>query len=167
MNKKLYVIAILLSFITGCGNEKYEENMSVCVDVMSDLFQTSKTISFAYSEVWRNAIFDNKDHDGEYCSDFNEAISKYKRQVANLYFAAKGVNSKKDKLDSLIKELKNPPSKYKELYNQIISVYADVQKMIELSENPSGSLNSYSNTISELDYQIEKDIKILKISTSN
>lgn len=165
MDNKLFVIVLLL-FITGCGSKKYEDDMRECVNVMSDLFQTSKKVSFAYSEVWRNAIFDNKDHNGEYCSDFNEAISRYKNQVANLYFIAKGVKSKKDKLDLLIKELKNPPSKYKETYNQIISVYADVQKMIELSDNPSGSLNSYSETISELDCQIEKDIKILSISTS-
>lgn len=38
--------------------------------------------------------------------------------------------------------------------------------MIELSENPSGSLNSYNETISELDYQIEKNIKILTTNTS-
>lgn len=31
--------------------------------------------------------------------------------------------------------------------------------MIELSDNPSGSLNSYSETISELDCQIEKTSK--------
>ena len=166
MNKKIVAIVLLLLFITGCGNKMYEDNMKVCVDVMSDLFQTSKKVSFAYSEGWRNAIFDNKDHNGKYCADFNEAISRYKNQVANLYFITKGVKSKKDKLDLLIKELKNPPSKYKEIYNQIISVYADVQKMIELSENPSGSLNSYNETISELDYQIEKNIKILTTNTS-
>lgn len=59
----------------------------------------------------------------------------------------------------MIKELREYPSNYKEAYDDIVSLYTDVDELIGYANTPSGSLMTYSTKTSNLIIDITKHIK--------
>lgn len=161
MKNILFLIFIALTFI-GCNNKKeYNDKLKKTTEIMAELTYFSGHITDDYIEVWKTAIYDNK-YQGNYCSDFNEALAKHQEFVkgTSLY---QTIHLKKDTLDILIKELKNYPSDYENTYNEAVSLYTDVDQLIGCGDSPSGSLTSYSTQTSDLVVSITKKIKEFKL----
>lgn len=161
MNKFLFTL-LACTLLCGCnGSKNYNGKLKKTTQLMAELTFYSGHITDDYTNVWREAIYD-KEYQGEYCSDFNEALSKHQEFVkgTSLY---ETVNLKKDTLDILIKELREYPSDYKESYDDIVSLYTDVDELIGYANTPSGSLTTYSSKTSNLVVEITKRIKEFNI----
>ncbi|WP_291596791.1 hypothetical protein [Bacteroides sp.] len=160
MKKVLFIIIAI--FIIGCSNKKeYNDKLKKTTEVMAELTYFSGHIADDYTEVWRTAIYDNR-YQGNYCSDFNEALSKHMEFVkgTSLY---QTIHLKKDTLDMLIRELKEYPSEYEKAYNEAVSLYTDVDQLTGYADSPSGSLSSYSALTSDLVISITKKIKEFRL----
>lgn len=161
MRKILFVILLSL-VITGCNNKKeYNKKITKCVELMTSINSVSGIIANDYSDVWKTTIYDNK-YDGKYCSDFNEAIYKRSEVIKELNIY-KDNFAKLDSLSTLIKELKDYPSSYKEAYDNIVSIYTDVDQLAGYAASPSGSLSTYSKSTTELFISISKKLKEFNI----
>ena len=157
MNRFLLIL-LTCALLCGCNStKKYNEKLKRTTQLMAELTFYSEHITDDYTNVWKEAIYDNE-YQGAYCSDFNEALSKHQDFVkgTSLY---KTINLKKDTLDILIKELREYPSNYKEAYDDIVSLYTDVDELIGYANTPSGSLMTYSTKTSNLIIDITKHIK--------
>ena len=160
MKKILAILfAVLLLFV--CGNQKYQKNIDDAIECMEKITGGSAAISSTYIDTWRTAIYDHE-YNGEYCSDFNEALAKHKVFILSSD-AFKELTIKMAKTDSLINELRDYPSSYKEAFDEIVSIYTDVDAMYESAKDPEGSLSSYSDKVMSSYENTSKRIKAFKI----
>lgn len=162
--KKILTILFAALLFYGCSNKKYQENLDEAIKYMEKITGASAAISNSYIDTWRTAIYDHE-YNGEYCSDFNEAIAKHRVFILSSdTFKELIVNMAK--ADSLINELRDYPSSYKEAFDEIVSIYADVDAMYESAKQPDGSLSSYSEKTMHSYDNTSKRIKAFKIKYS-
>lgn len=158
--KKMLTICIIV-LLSSCNNGKYQETLDKTIDYMEKITGSSAAISSTYIDTWRAAIFDHE-YNGGYCSDFNEALAKHKVFILSSD-VFKELTIEKAKADSLINELRDYPSSYKEAFDEIISIYTDVDAMYESAKDPDGSLSSYSDKAMRSYENTSKRIKAFKI----
>ena len=106
------------------------------------------------SKVWRNTIFEDRsietdeytqDDYGIFHDDFNDALSEY---FDSNYLTYTFIELNREEVDSLMSELKNPPSKYEEEYRAIQNLYIAYCDMTDLVVgNTSHSLNSFTEAM--------------------
>lgn len=154
-----FLFTVLLLF--GCGNQGYQKNIDDAIECMEKITGGSAAISSTYIDTWRTAIYDHE-YNGEYCSDFNEALAKHKVFILSSD-AFKELTIKMAKADSLINELRDYPSGYKEAFDEIVSIYTEVDAMYESAKDPDGSLSSYSDKVMSSYESTSKRIKAFKI----
>lgn len=159
--KKILAILFAVLLLFGCGNQKYQKNIDDAIECMEKITGGSAAISSTYIDTWRTAIYDHE-YNGEYCSDFNEALAKHKVFILSSD-AFKELTIKMAKTDSLINELRDYPSSYKEAFDEIVSIYTDVDAMYESAKDPEGSLSSYSDKVMSSYENTSKRIKAFKI----
>lgn len=159
--KKIVPILFAVLLLFGCGNQGYQKNIDDTIECMEKITGGSAAISSTYIDTWRTAIYDHE-YNGEYCSDFNEALAKHKVFILSSY-AFKELTIKMAKADSLINELRDYPSSYKEAFDEIVSIYTDVDAMYESAKDPDGSLSSYSDKVMSSYENTSKRIKAFKI----
>ena len=109
-------------------------------------------------KVWNNAIFKQSDSEtdkyvrpnGKYVSDFNDALNSLFTDSA---FAAKiaDLRIQSDDIKSKMKEMMDPPEEYSEAYNALKTYYEKYSAFVDVVENPSGSLNSFSERFRNTD----------------
>lgn len=158
--KKLLIICIV-ALLSSCNNGKYQETLDKTIDYMDKITNTSAAISGTYIEVWRTAIYDNL-YQESYCSDFNEALAKHKTFIQGTESYKELINRKKT-ADSLMVVLRNYPSSYKEAFDEIVSIYADVDEVYKNAMSPDGSLSSFSEKATKNYDNTTKRIKAFKI----
>lgn len=166
MKNIILTLFVLSSIFFSCTNKKeYQEKLKSTINLVEECTYSNGAIAEDCINVWNKAIFD-KEYDGEYCSDFNKAIYKNKEKLSKteLY---KEIIDKNKKLDAMVKDLKDYPKDMKEAYDEIISIYVDTHQLCELAENPSGSLQTYSEETRKLISTISKRINEFKIKYIN
>ena len=109
-------------------------------------------------DVWYNTIYEkndsktNKYTKGKYSfnKDFNESLSNL---FLDSSFSEKISNIKKDKqsIESLMKSLNSPPKEYAEAYDALKDLYTNYTKLVDLTTNPKGSLQSFTSDFNEYD----------------
>lgn len=160
--RKVLFLMIAIVALWGCNNKKaYNDKLKKITEIMAEITYFSGHITDDYLEVWRTAIYD-KEYQGNYCASFNEALEKHQEFVKGTSLH-QTIHLKKDTLDRLVRELKNYPSKYENACNEAISLYTDVDQLVEYADSPSGSLTSYSAGTTDLVVSITKKIKEFRL----
>lgn len=102
-------------------------------------------------QVWQNAIYHTENDttdpytrpDGQFVEDFNDAL---RNLLTDFEFSARQALLAENRatVQSGMRELKDPPSKYREEYAALCDLYDDYIAVVNLALNPQGSLTSYS-----------------------
>lgn len=102
-------------------------------------------------QVWQNAIYHTENDttdpytrpDGQFVEDFNDAL---RNLLTDLEFSERQALLAENRaiVQSGMRELKDPPSKYREEYAALCDLYDDYIAVVILALNPQGSLTSYS-----------------------
>ncbi|MBU8772153.1 hypothetical protein [Cytobacillus oceanisediminis] len=127
------------------------------------LAASAEGMSNTYTDVWHTAIFDDSVtiNDKKYY-DFNSALEA-QRQAFNKSGELKVIEDQTTELEKTIKGMANPPEKYKEVYQLLVDGYPIVKRFADQASSPSGSYDSYSDEIAELDAEVLKHYDKLKI----
>ena len=108
--------------------------------------------------VWNNSIHktSSKETDkytrpnGYFVSDFNDALGNL---FSDVTFTSNidSIKADQDRITSMMKDLKNPPEKYKEAYDAVNDFYDAYIKLSNAVINPTGSLTSFSQNFNDAD----------------
>lgn len=162
MKKILTTLSFLMAMFifSSCNSdEKYKEQAKVVLQDVNAVMLIAEANCESYISIWNGVIWD-KYYNGEYCSDFNFALSKEAEKREKL-----GLTSNKEmaRLKKHFEAIKDVPKSCKEMNNELISIYVAVQEYQKLSETPEGSLKSYNATTDDLLKQINNKVSTFKI----
>lgn len=108
-----------------------------------------------YSEVWSAAIHEHVRY--KYSSvDFSTALYITKKEYSRIGIFSK-VNTIKEKLKGNISNLD------KQKYQKTYELYAIVSQLIDLSEEPKGSLMTFNSTVNSLNTDFSKTLAIAEL----
>jgi hypothetical protein len=164
------VIAIIAFFGMRFLNEQkaqrlYQESYNTYIDNLTTLQlltitggAEAETLCNLTARVWNNAIWEERDTEtdkftrpnGYFVDDFNEALT-------NLYKASStkstinDIEDNQNAVQSLMKELQNPPEGLETCYSTATELYTAYQGFTNLAINPSGSYKSYSESMTSKD----------------
>lgn len=162
MKKFFYLSTILAIILVSCNSEKkYKDKLSNTISMIEEEANLSEAIVFHYCDTWRKVIYDHE-YNGEYCTDFNEALAKHKEFIITTD-TYKRLKQKRDSIEVLMPQLNDYPANYKDAYNEIVSIYADADELFRFAEEPIGSLSTYSTKTTDLYQKIEKAMKEFKV----
>lgn len=138
--------------------EGYSDNLKLAAITMLTGASDAESSANLMKEVWYNAIYEERDDktdkytrpDGYFVSDFNDAMSNL---YADASFSSQisSIKENQDSVNKLMKKLKNPPEEYKDAYDAISDLYDAYISLTNCATNPSGSLQTYSDTFNDAD----------------
>lgn len=196
-NKIIFVIVgifVVVSFgigINRVSQKRYSNSIVSTSEKIINLGADSEKIINNYISLWNGKINENyttqwtREYIAQYIGlDVNDFIRNTKPikfnnaitfddvlQCYSQYNNNIGIdNNLKKRLDEIEKDVKNlndPPSKFKESYNQLTQMYVNLNTLVGLATNPSGSLISYRNDKNTLDNNIMKEYNLLKTQLPN
>jgi ABC-type transporter Mla subunit MlaD len=150
------------------AEKQYKENMSLFLLQSTKVGAKAESMINTYQEVWHDDIFNDgyTTSNGTYHKDrlnnFNQAI-KDQWNIYDVLGDNKELKRDMDNVDKTINVLKNPPTQYKDLYKEIVDLYTDLSRFVEKANNPSGSLQSYTNDANSMDTDITKKIDSIRV----
>ena len=152
------------------AKKEYAANLNTITYTMLDASGIAEDCGNLIKSVWSNSIYEESDEetdeytkeDGYFVSDFNEALGNL---FADSAFSnkVKSVSEKQDTVNSLLKKLNNPPQEYKEAYDKMKEFYDAYITLSNLATNPSGNLQTYSNSFSEADTKVLNCYKAMQV----
>ena len=162
--KKLTFILVAMSIIfVSCGKErKFDENLQDAIASMKKVSSISLIVCSETADTWRKAIYDHKSPSGEYCSDFNEALSEM-RGIIEKSGLLDSISFYKDKMESTTSKMNNPPSSRKDCYNDFVEIVSEVGSLSRMATDPKGSLQTYSLQLRETSESLSKKLDQFKI----
>lgn len=163
MMKKIFYFSVILSIVlVSCNSEKkYTEKLSNAASMIENEANLSGAIALHYCDTWRKVIYDHE-YNGEYCTDFNEALEKHKEFIITTD-TYKRLKQKRDSIEAIMPQLNDYPSNCKDAYNELVSIYADADELFRFADEPRGSLATYSAKTTDLYQKIEKSLKEFKV----
>lgn len=139
----------------------YSENLITATGAMLEGASVAEDCGNLIKSVWSNAIYEERDSEtdeytrpkGFWVEDFNEALYNL---FSDSDFSAKidTIKDNQDKVDGLMKKLKNPPEEYKDAYNAISDMYRSYTSFTNSVISPSGSLTTFSSNFSNNDSEL-------------
>lgn len=156
------ILAVLVALgVNAAQREKaaqYYKNMESAVYTMADGIEMAEKNGGLKLDVWGDAIrgihSDRTDkytmEDGVFVDNFNDALRKLYNDDDFVENASK-IRSNKSEVTELMKELKNPPKKYKEAYRALKTYYDDYTKFVGKVLKSNGSYNSFSEEYKKYD----------------
>ena len=163
MKKFVLFIAMSAFLFTSCGKEKaFDENLQKSFAETGKVVLFSGTMCDQISRTWRNAIYENKDHKGNYCYDFNDALKTLFDD-----YREKGLIDSIEVYQNKMKEsaslLNNPPKSRRDCYNDFIEIVSEASSLARMATDPSGSLQSYNNQVNETAESFAKKLDLFRI----
>lgn len=192
-SKKIMIIAAIIIVITGIAaatgmrmykknmaakeaaeaqkqSKEYSDNLNLAAYAMLSGAVDAENCGNLIKQVWYNAIYEESNSEtdkytkphGYYVSDFNEALlnlfsdSSFNSQITS-------IDENKDTVNSLMKKLKNPPEEYKDAYETISELYDAYIALTNLASDPTGNLQTYSQSFSEADNEVLNCFNSLKM----
>lgn len=138
--------------------EEYSSNLELATYTMLSGASEAESAANLIKQVWSNAIYEKKDDttdqytrpNGYFESDFNDALENL---FSDSTFSSKvkGIEDNQETVNTLMKQLKNPPDEYKDAYDAISDLYDAYISLTNCATDPSGSLSTYSSTFSDAD----------------
>lgn len=167
MKKTIILLVSSLLLLCSCGKEKkFDALFADAVDTALETAVLSEKVCNETKSAWSTAIYDHRDPNGDICSDFNDALDVLHENIEK-----KGtydeIEEKKSALNSMAKGLSGCPGSRKEVYNELIAFITDINAFANLATDPSGSLQSYTSEVRELDNSISKQFNSFKIKYAN
>ena len=150
--------------LTSCGKseKQFDKELS---EVYSQMEKTKLTSAFVCSEVssaWQKAIFDHKTPNGNYCSDFNDALKELYQ-----YFKERGITDSiarwNRNMQEMTKKLNEHPNSRRDCYNEFVEIVSEVSAFSRMATDPSGNLRSYNQLTNEAYENISKKQDQFKI----
>lgn len=150
--------------------QEYSDNLELATYSMLYGASDAETCGNLIKSVWYNAIYEESDAEtdqytrpnGYFVSDFNEALqnlfmdTNFSSQISEIEENQKTVNS-------LMKELKNPPEEYEDAYEAISELYDAYLAFTNLVTDPSGSLQSFSDNFNDADTEMLNCYKAMEL----
>ncbi|MFB1098287.1 hypothetical protein [Terribacillus sp. JSM ZJ617] len=158
--------------------EEYIELLSNTTDAINQVNESSRQIIYMYSDVWNvtiendlyvsaiaeylgveeSVVIDNVPTDkirvnprGEYIGrgDFNAALETVRNVLLSegIYDSMENAQTT---IEDNVKELKNPPEKYRELHEDFEDYYSNHSIYVSLATSPTGSYLTYTRDTSNL-----------------
>ena len=163
------IIVIALILISGISSiiidrrnaANYEAKLESISYTMLDGAADAEEAGNLIKAVWYNSIYKKSDSQtdrytranngkGAFYDDFNDALGCLFSDPAFIK-QTDSIKKNQQEVISKMKSMKNPPSEYKEAYEELKVYYNNYLKMTDLIINPSGSLQSFSDKFIELD----------------
>lgn len=167
LKKKFIIIGIIISICVIAGlilflqsrKESYIKKLETTRLKMLDGGSNAESLCNLTNKVWYNAIYEKFDDETDKYTrthygiadsfiDFNEAIG-------NLYTddeiidEVSSIQDNQKNVKALIKDLQNPPKDLENCYNTVLNMYDYYKNLTDLAISPTGSLEDYSDSISE------------------
>lgn len=141
MQKKYIVITlfIIASIIAGAitynryAEKKYIESVRGITNDMMNTYSISKSITEHYAEVWQKGIDNGSDLKQTMMNTMEEAAQQIKSADSILNI-----------INVQISTIHSVPSKYSTLHQNIAELYTLVNQLHQLSKQPQGSFNSFT-----------------------
>jgi hypothetical protein len=160
--KKYLLLFIISLLIASCGEspEAYNKRALSISDSIITMTDRNFALASDCQTSWRSIIFDHEYispilHRTSYCSDFNEGLQRYAKDIAPLDSMFK---ARKKQVTEYFKQIKEYPDESKELFGYIKELVSIYNQSYDMAFEPSGSLQTYTNNLNEL-YQKYKDVK--------
>ncbi len=144
--------------------QAYEEKLGTAVyEIAMSAIDTEEAGNLLHS-VWYNCIFQVKDPEtdkytrrnggtGSFYEDFNDAIDVL---YADPDYSAKmeGIMDSQYDLAQLMRELSDPPEKYKRDYEDLRTLYTAYVEFANIVTNPQGNLQSFTDKFNAADEKV-------------
>lgn len=163
---KKIIVCFLLVALYGCGmsETKYEESSKSLLLGINQATVLCESVTEFYATIWSNAISKENSYFNAnsvyYQKEFNEALPM---AVKDMRESNTTLDSITVKIQSSIRELNDPPAKYKQIHEKLINVYGYYNEYVQMCKHPSGSLISFNakrqNLSSEI-YRLTSEIKV-------
>lgn len=121
-------------------------------------------------KVWSNAICKDDDPEtdpytkpnGYFVDDFNDALGNL---FSDISFQTKidNIRSNQDSVNSMMKNMKNPPEEWEEAYEALKDYYDNYLELTNIVVSPSGSLQTFSANFNSADDDIVNSYNKMKI----
>lgn len=155
-------------------SQEYGENLELITDTMLSGAADAETCGNLIKQVWYNSIYEERDKatdkytrpDGYFVDDFNTALanlfgaSSFKKKIS-------GIEDNQSTVQSLMKDMKNPPDEYKDAYDALSKFYDAYTKLTNLATNPTGSLQTFSNNFDDADTEVSNCYSAMKLYVGN
>lgn len=139
--------------------EEYKQTLSMATITMLSGAVDTENCGNLIKKVWSNAIYKEKDQEtdqytllknGSFVSDFNDALGNL---FVDSNFEAKisKIKENQNSVNSMMKELKNPPEEYEDAYDAVSNLYDAYLVFTNTVISPSGSLQTFSNNFNDAD----------------
>ena len=165
------VVAAGALFYVKYQSYRYESTLKETIRLIATSSVETEEAGGLIHDVWYNTIFEKSDSAtnkytknsrGEYNDDFNDSIE-------NLYndseFTSKisSINEDREEIIANMKELTNPPDKYKEAYLSLKTLYNDYMEFSDIVIEPDGTIFTYTESFNEADEKIGKDLEAIRV----
>ena len=121
-------------------------------------------------KVWHNAIYEERDTEtdkytkpkGYFSGDFNDALALL---FSDTSFSVKiqDIKINQASVKNMMKDLQNPPDEYESAYDSLKDLYDAYLDLTNLAINPTGSLQSFSNSFNDADSKLLKCYNAMEI----
>lgn len=170
----ILVVLICLYSFSGCNTAaKYMNKANEVVSKMLQGASYAEEVGGLIHDVWYNTIYEISDSTTDAYTKVNKYSNKFNKDfntsIGNLFsdssFKAKRIliQSNQDTVQSLMKELSDPPSKCSTAFNAIKDLYGAYNDLVGLALNPTGNLASFTNSFNTADTDVVKYYKIAKL----
>lgn len=173
-NKKKIVTIAIIAIVVILGailikGASAEQNFVDLYNTMVDGGRQAEEANMLIQSVWNNSIYSvsdkktdkyTKNSSGYFYSDFDDALKKL-YDSKSFRNKQKGVYEKQQEAAKLMNKLANHPAKYDERYADFKSCYKTFVKFSNMTLNPVGSLNSYTEDYNKLDKALSNKLSEL------
>lgn len=138
--------------------EEYADNLESATYSMLSGASDAESCGNLIKQVWYNSIYEERDDETDkytrpndyFVSDFNDALGNL---FSDTSFQSKisSIEDNQKMVNSLMKELKNPPEEYKDAYESISQLYDAYLSITNLATDPTGSLQTFSDNFNDAD----------------
>ena len=151
-------------------SEEYSANLETAAYSMIASAGQAEECGNLIKQVWYNAIYEERNTstdkytrpNGYFVKDFNDALnnlfedSSFQTRISN-------IEKNQDTMNSLMKELKNPPEEYEDAYEAVSELYDAYLTLTNLVVNPTGNLQTFSDDFNDADSEALKCFNAVSI----
>ena len=173
----ILAIIIISSIVKGNNAKEYASDYAANLRLVSTTMlmgaADAESAGNTIKSVWYNSIYEVSDSKtdkytkknngyGSFYSDFNDALVNL---FSDSSFSSKitKIQDNQDKVENLMRQLKNPPEEYAEAYEAVKECYEAYLDLTNLAISPNGSLQTFSNSFNDADSEMLKRYNALKI----
>lgn len=153
--------------------KNYEEMYSQAVKTMYVGSDDAETCGNLIAEVWYNSIFKKEDErtdkytqpDGYFLDEFGDALDNLFDDY-NFILKINSISSNQQKVQKLMKELKNPPESCEKSYDALMRLYEAYIGLTNVVIDPTGSYKEFSGSLNDAIIETNRAFKAVESYTN-